>query len=539
MDFSLLIDGYAEQHGHHGWPRQRMLHECLRAAIRNGTLAAGTRLAASRALAEELGVARNTVLYAYEQLAGEGFVITDRRGTVVAPMVATTSMASARVNAAAGRGVTPDASARAAPLRTVAPCDAAPMAGLSQRMRNLRPLPGPADRMGAFVPGVPALEHFPMTLWRRMMERALRAMTVAQLNYGDTAGEPQLRTAIADHLRASRGVACEAGQVFITDGTQSSLDLCMRALADEDDTIWIENPGYGGAMAAARGAGLLVSGIDVDDDGMAPQPADWLLRPPRLIYTTPSHQYPVGSVLSLRRRLALIEDARNAGALIIEDDYDSEFRHDGAPLHAMQGLAPDAPVVYLGTFSKTMFPSLRIGFVVVPAALAEPFAQMREQSFPRGRVAEQLALAEFLQSGQFLLHLRRMRRLYRQRRDALVAALQKHLGSIATVHGGSAGMHLSLRFNDARIDDTAIVRQAQERGIAVNALSTHDTQGDSGWRGLMLGYAQVPAEQMEELVKQLAALIHLAAYAANHSDPVKSIKTPYRHARTSSGRSRR
>ncbi|MHA4869083.1 MocR-like pyridoxine biosynthesis transcription factor PdxR [Duganella sp. PWIR1] len=534
MDFSVLIDGYAEQHGHHGWPRQRMLHECLRAAIRNGTLAAGTRLAASRALAEELGVARNTVLYAYEQLAGEGFVITDRRGTVVAPMVAiAANAASTRVNAAAAavRGATPDASARSTALRT-----AAPTVGLSQRMSNLRPLPGPADRMGAFVPGVPALEHFPMTLWRRMMERALRAMTVVQLNYGDTAGEPQLRTAIADHLRASRGVACEAGQVFITDGTQSSLDLCMRALADEGDTIWIENPGYGGAMAAARGTGLLVSGIDVDDDGMAPQPADWLLRPPRLIYTTPSHQYPVGSVLSLRRRLALIEDARNAGALIIEDDYDSEFRHDGAPLHAMQGLAPDAPVVYLGTFSKTMFPSLRIGFVVVPAALAEPFAQMREQSFPRGRVAEQLALAEFLQSGQFLLHLRRMRRLYRQRRDALVAALQTHLGSIATVHGGSAGMHLSLRFNDARIDDTAIVRQAQERDIAVNALSTHDTQGDSGWKGLMLGYAQVPAEQMEELVKQLAALIHLAAYAANRSG---LIKTPYQHARRTSGRSRR
>ncbi|WP_373990107.1 PLP-dependent aminotransferase family protein [Duganella sp. BuS-21] len=519
MDFSLLIDGYTEQHGQHGWPRQRMLHECLRAAIRSGTLAAGTRLAASRALAEELGVARNTVLYAYEQLAGEGFVITDRRGTVVAPM--------------------PTASRRAPAPAAVA------MPGLSQRMRNLRPLPGPADRMGAFVPGVPALEHFPMTLWRRMLERALRAMTVAQLNYGDTAGELQLRTAIADHLRASRGVACEAGQVFITDGTQSSLDLCMRALADDGDTIWIENPGYGGAMAAARGAGLVVSGIEVDDDGMAPQPADWLLRPPRLIYTTPSHQYPVGSVLSLRRRLALIDAARSAGALIIEDDYDSEFRHDGAPLHAMQGLAPDAPVVYLGTFSKTMFPSLRIGFVVVPAALAEPFAQMREQSFPRGRVAEQLALAEFLQSGQFLLHLRRMRRLYRQRRDALVAALQKHLGSIATVHGGSAGMHLSLRFNDARIDDVTIVGQAQERGIAVNALSTHDTydmhdmhdkQGDSGWKGLMLGYAQVPAEQMEELVKQLAALIHLAAYAANLSDP---IKTPYQHARRTSGRSRR
>jgi GntR family transcriptional regulator/MocR family aminotransferase len=207
--------------------------------------------------------------------------------------------------------------------------------------------------------------------------------------------------------------------------------------------------------------------------------------------------------------------------LIIEDDYDSEFRHDGAPLSSMQGLAPDAPVVYLGTFSKTMFPSLRIGFVVVPPSLAEAFAQMRAQSSARGRVAEQLALAEFLRSGQFALHLRRMRRLYRQRRDALVAALELHLGSVATVHGGSAGMHLALRFNDAGMDDVAISARALEHGIVVNALSRQDTQGDSGWKGLMLGYAQVPAEQMEGLVKQLAAIVHLAAYASDRASRSK------------------
>ncbi|MYM36959.1 aminotransferase class I/II-fold pyridoxal phosphate-dependent enzyme [Duganella sp. FT94W] len=508
MDLALLINGYAEQHRQLGWPRQRLLHECLRAAIREGTLAAGTRLAASRVLAEELGVARNTVLYAYEQLASEGFVSTDRRGTVVAAV----------------------AVAAPAVRRSVS----TPQAGLAQRMRNLRTVSGDASRMGPFVPGVPALDHFPLALWRRLIERALRGLTLAQLNYGDPAGEPQLREAIAGHLRAARGVVCEAGQVFITDGTQSGLDLCMRALADTGDTVWIENPGYTGALAAARGAGLAVAGIDVDEEGIAPAADDWLLRPPRLIYTTPSHQYPVGSVLSLRRRHALIGAARKAGALIIEDDYDSEFRHDGAPLHAMQGLAPDAPVVYLGTFSKTMFPALRIGFIVVPAALAEAFAQMRRQSSARGRPAEQMALAEFLRSGQFALHLRRMRRLYRQRRDALVAALQLHLGSVATVHGASAGMHLSLRFNDARIDDVAVVAQAAKQGIAVNALSTHDTQGVSGWKGLMLGYAQVPAERMEELVKRLAAVIHLAAYAAN-----PQLKTPCQPARRTNGRSRR
>ena len=486
MDYTLLIDRYAAQFQQPRWPRQRLLHESLRAAIRDGTLAAGTRLVASRVLAEELGVARNSVLYAYEQLAAEGYVVGDRRGTVVAAIV---------------------------PEHPSGDTEEAPQqAGLSQRAQRLRALPGPANMMGAFVPGVPALDLFPLALWRRMLERAMRALSVVQLNYGDPAGELALRTAVAEHLRASRGVVCTAEQVFITDGTQSSLDLCMRALADEGDTLWMENPGYGGAMAASRAAGLRIAAIGVDEDGLAPGADDWLLQPPRLIYTTPSHQYPTGGVLPLRRRLALIEAARAAGALIIEDDYDSEFRHDGPPLPAMQGLAPDAPVVYLGTFSKTMFPSLRIGFLVAPLKLAAPLAQMRAQSSARGRVAEQLALAEFLQSGQFALHLRRMRRVYRQRRDALVAALQEHVGSVAEVHGASAGMHLVLRFLDTRLDDGAISAQAREQGIIAHALSSHALPGQSAWRGLMLGDAQIPAEEMDGLVRRLAALIHLAAY---------------------------
>jgi GntR family transcriptional regulator/MocR family aminotransferase len=311
-------------------------------------------------------------------------------------------------------------------------------------------------------------------------------------------------------------VVCDADQVFITDGTQSSLDLCVRAFADAGDTVWMENPGYGGALAACRAGALQIAGIGVDGDGIAPSADDWLLRPPRLIYTTPSHQYPTGGVLSLWRRLALIEAARGAGALIIEDDYDSEFRHDGPPLSAMQGLAPDAPVLYLGTFSKTMFPSLRIGFVVAPAALAAPLAQMRAQSSARGRVAEQLALAEFLHSGQFALHLRRMRRLYRQRRDALVAALERHLGTVASVHGGSAGMHLVLRFKQDELDDSDICAQMRAHGIIAQSLSAQATAGGADWKGLTLGYAQVPAEQMDGLVRQVAAVVHLAAYSAAH-----------------------
>jgi GntR family transcriptional regulator/MocR family aminotransferase len=492
MDYALLVSSFTQQHTQRGWPRQRMLHECLRAAIREGTLAAGTRLVATRALAAELGMARNTVLYAYEQLVCEGYAVSDRSGTRVATAA---PVAAAAAVAAAVAGV--------------------PQPCLSRRARNLREVAGPAHLMGAFVPGVPALDAFPTAQWRRLLDKAWRGLNPAHLNYGDAAGEPALRSAIADYLRASRGVLCDASQVFITDGTQSSLDLCARACADEGDTVWIEHPGYLGALASFRGAGLKVEGIGVDQDGIAPTPQDWRRRPPRLIYTTPSHQYPMGGVLTLERRLALIAHARAAGALIIEDDYDSEFRHDGPPLSAMQGLAPDAPVLYLGTFSKTMFPALRIGFLVVPPALSEPLAEMRAQSAARGRVAEQLALAEFLRSGQFALHLRRMRRLYRQRRDVLVASLQRHLGAIAEVHGASAGMHLSLRFTGAGLDDAAISARLQQEGIVAHTLGMHATaERGQAWNGLMLGYAQIPAELIDGFVRRLAAVIHLAAYEA-------------------------
>lgn len=478
MDYALLVANFSTPDTA-AWPRQRLLHECLRAAIRSGQLAPGTRLAASRALAAELGVARNTVLYAYDQLATEGYVVPDRRGTVVAPL---------RI---------------ASPSRP-----AAQPASLSRRSQRLRPAAPQAILQGGFAPGVPALDEFPVTLWRRLLDRAWRGVDAASLNYGHCAGEPELRQAIAEHLCAARGADCAPGQVFITTGTQNGLDLCARAFADAGDKAWIENPGYGGALAAFRAAQLKVIGIPTDEGGIAPQASDWRRHAPRLVYTTPSHQYPTGCVLGLQRRMALIEHARAAGALIIEDDYDSEFRHDGPPLAAMQGLAPDAPVVYLGTFSKTMFPALRIGFMVVPAGLAEPLDALLASSAPQGRVAEQRALAEFLRGGHFALHLRRMRRLYRQRRDAMVAALGRHFGDVATVHGGSAGMHLALQFNDAAVDDARIAALALERGIVAHPLSMHATGARAnGWNGLLLGYAQVPAEKIDALVEKVAALV--------------------------------
>lgn len=480
MDYQLLFSRFAATPTHARWPRQRQLHEWLRTSIRTGLLAAGTRLPASRTLAQELGVSRNTVLYAYDQLATEGFVLPDRRGTVVAPLAAL-----------------------AAPTRP-AP---ALRSRMSRRAQGVPVLPD-AELSAAFAPGVPALGSFPTTLWRRLLDRAWASLLPAQLNYADPAGDMALRQAIAEHLRVARGALVDASQVFITDGTQSSLDLCARAFADPGDTVWIENPGYQGALAAFKGAQLRPIGIVVDADGMAPSARDWQQHPPKLVYVTPSHQYPTGSVLSLERRLALLDHARKAAALIIEDDYDSEFRHDGPPMACLQGLAPDAPVLYLGTFSKTMFPGLRTGFVVVPASLAPPVAALLARTSPRGRTADQQALADFMRSGQFSLHLRRMRRLYRQRRDALVAALRTQLGDVADVYGGSAGMHLALRLRDPDADDIAMSHALLAQGIVAPALSLHAVGTRSQpWRGFLLGYAQVPVEQIPASVRKLAQTV--------------------------------
>ncbi|MDL2355431.1 MAG: PLP-dependent aminotransferase family protein [Pseudomonadota bacterium] len=331
------------------------------------------------------------------------------------------------------------------------------------------------------------------------------------MNYADVAGMPALREAISAHLGASRGVRCDASQVFVTSGTQSSLELCARTFADAGDTAWIENPGYLGALTAFRAAQLRTVGIPVDASGINPSAVDWHRNKPKLIYITPSHQYPTGTVLDMTRRLAMIANAKAAGALIVEDDYDSEFRYEGPPLPAMQGLSRDAPVIYLGTFSKTMFPALRTGYMVVPLNLVEPLRSVLARMAPHGRVADQLALADFLRCGQFGLHLRRMRRLYHSRRDVLLEALQQEIGEFVTVHGSSAGIHLSLQLREAQLVDTVIAAAALDAGVVVRALSAHATAlRPHGWNGLLLGYSQVHEASIAANVHILAGVLRAA-----------------------------
>ncbi|MER5978465.1 PLP-dependent aminotransferase family protein [Streptomyces sp. NPDC001857] len=459
---------------------QKQLLHLIRTAVLDGRLPAGSRLPGSRTLAKGLGISRNTVTLVYDVLGAEGYIELSRKGTRVA--------APAR----------PESGGRA--HRSPVP------PALSQRSDRIpQSLGGDVDSL-AFTPGVPALAQFPLAAWRRSLDRALREGGTGLLGYGPPQGEPALRTAVLRHLALARGVRCASEQVVITEGAQEALSLCVRLVTDPGDTAWIEDPGYRGAQAALVGGDLDVVPLPVDAEGLRISAAEWRDRAPRLVYTTPAHQYPTGSVLTASRRLDLIENCRDRGAWIIEDDYDSEFRHSGEPLACMQGLTPDAPVFYVGTFSKTLFPSLRLGFLVLPEALVDRAAPVVEELLRGGHRCEQLALAHFMESGQYSRHLARMRRLYRSRRDALGTALAEHLDVPHAVTGGDSGMHLTLRL-PAEFPDQPVALAARRYRMAPWPLSRSSMLPDSGHNGLVLGYGNTPVSSFVPGVRQLAQLI--------------------------------
>jgi GntR family transcriptional regulator/MocR family aminotransferase len=462
-------------------PLQKQLIERLQQAILAGRLPAGSLLPSSRLLAAEMGVSRNTVVIAYEHLAAVGYVIADRQGTRVSPL-----------SSPAARGEPAAASA-------------APQVVYATRVEQFAASHHHAGNAHALTPGTPALDRFPLAAWRRALERAMDRALPCALGYGTPAGEPALRDAIAAHLRMARGVRCDGSQVVITEGAQEALNLCVRLLTNPGDIAWIEDPGYRGAKAAFNAGDLRMLPIPVDAEGIA-VPADaWRTHPPKLIYTSPAHQYPTGAVLSVARRLALIAQARSCGAWLIEDDYDGEVRHTGEPIASMQGLVDEAPVLYLGSFSKTMFPALRIGFVVLPRAIAAHTAVALREMLRGGHRLEQLALAHFIESGEFGRHLGRMRRLYRERQQALRDALAEHFPA-ATILGGDCGMHLTLQL-PASLDDRALVARAQAQGLSPRALSGFAMGAPAQTNGLVIGYGNTEAERLGPAVRVLAELV--------------------------------
>jgi GntR family transcriptional regulator/MocR family aminotransferase len=460
---------------------QKQLIERLQQAILTGRLPAGSLLPSSRMLAAEMGVSRNTVVIAYEHLAAVGYVIADKQGTRVSPL-----------SSPAARGEPPVQSAM-------------PEVAYAARVAQFAATRTHADNTFPLTPGTPALDRFPLGAWRRALERSMEHALPLALGYGTPVGEPALRDAIAAHLRMARGVRCDGAQVVITEGAQEALNLCVRLFTNPGDVAWVEDPGYRGAKAAFNLGDLQTLPMPVDAEGIAAPAHAWRAHPPKLIYTSPAHQYPTGAVLSVARRLELIAQARRCGAWLIEDDYDGEFRHTGEPIASMQGVVDDAPVLYVGSFSKTMFPALRIGFVVLPRAIAEHAAVALQEMLRGGHRLEQLALAHFIDSGEFGRHLGRMRRLYRERQQALRDALAAHFAP-TQILGGDCGMHLTLRLPPP-VADRTLVGRALAEGLNPRPLSGFALQPHAQTNGLVIGYGNTPAEQLAPAVDTLAALV--------------------------------
>jgi GntR family transcriptional regulator/MocR family aminotransferase len=462
----------------------RQLYECLRGAILDGSLPPASQIPASRDLAREVGMSRNTVLHAYEQLRAEGYVYSRvGSGTFVAATTPDSFLS-------AGRPVAYDRS-ESQPVR------------LSRRARTLLATASAVPtQWGAFMPGVPDVTEFPHRQFSRILSRLWRAPSPELLTYSHGGGHPALRAAIAEHLRVARSVRCEADQILVTEGVHQAVDMSLRMLVDPGDTVWVEEPGYWGFHKVLQMGSTVVRPMRVEENtaGMTGWPR--LGKPPRLIFVTPSHQYPLGSVMSLARRRELLDVARASGGWIVEDDYDSEFRFAGRPIPAMQGLEADAPVIYIGTFSKTLFPGLRVGYMVLPRALAEPFRTAHADLYREGHAITQAALAELLDQGDYAAHIRRMRVLYARRRAILMALISQHLGpDYLDAQSSNAGLHLVLRLPDDT-DDVAIAQSVQARGVLTRPLSRYYLRGGAR-RGLLLGYACVKEEHIEPAFRVL------------------------------------
>jgi len=468
----------------------RQLYEQLREAILCRRLRPGTPVPSTRLLAAEVGVSRNTILNAYEQLLAEGYLearvgsatrVADRLPDDVL-CVRTGTDGELRLSDAARRPSSRGALFAAA-HRTCCVEQGPP-----------RP----------FRSGVPDVEAFPSTVWAGLVARYWRHPSRALSGYGFSAGYPPLRKAIAEYLRESRGVRCEPGQVIIVAGSQQGLDLAARVLLDPGDAVWMEDPGYLGARSAFAASGARLLPIPVDQDGLNVAAASAIDPTARMAYVTPSHQYPSGVLMSLPRRLRLLDWARRSGSWILEDDYDSEFRYTGRPLAALQGLDSQGCVVYLGTFSKVLSPALRLGYLVVPPTLVDVFESAREVAGEHSPMMEQAALADFITEGHFSRHIRRMRMIYAERQAVLLKAASG-LAGVFQVEPRQAGLHVSLWLG-AGMDDREASRRAAEGGVDARALSMYWLRSPDR-HGLLLGYAAFTPKEIREAAKRLCAVL--------------------------------
>jgi GntR family transcriptional regulator / MocR family aminotransferase len=475
-----------------GVPVSRQLYQRIRAAILSGQLAPGLRLPSSRQLAAELGVSRTTTLAAYERLRDEGYL--DGRvgaGTTVANL--------------------PDLRPQSADRGTPAPraprlsTQGTRLAGIPWRMRQAMASPGAGP--AAFPVGLPAFDAFPTELWSKVVARRARKSTGSLLRYQHPSGYRPLREAIAAYVGMARGVRCTPDHVLVVSGAQAGLSLTARLLLDPSDHAWMEDPGYYGARGAITAAGATPIPVPVDDDGLDVEAGRRRAPAARIAYVTPSHQFPLGVTMSLPRRLALLEWARTTGTYVVEDDYDSEYRYVGDPLPSLQGLDSTGRVIYIGSFSKVLFPALRIGYMIVPDELVDAFTAAHRFAAIHAPALEQAALTDFIAEGHFARHLRRMRALYAEREATLVDTVQQQLDGAVTVAPTHAGLHLIGWLPDGT-DDEATATQAAAHGVDTQPLSAH-AQDPYERPGLLLGYAATPNDEIITGVRHLAAALRV------------------------------
>jgi GntR family transcriptional regulator / MocR family aminotransferase len=465
-----------------GEPLFRQLYLGLRSAILSGQLHAGERLPSSRDLAEQFHVSRTVVVLAYDQLLAEGYV-EGRRGSG-------TFVADVGARSRGSRTTT-------AQLRLSRFGKAAAMASV----RATFPARRTASLRYDFSYGRSPVERFPLETWRRLLMQRARKASVHTHHYGSPMGEQKLRDAIAAHLRRSRAVICEADQVIIVNGSQQALDLLSRTLLDRGDTVAIEDPGYQGGREVFLAAGARLTPVPVDEEGLIPSK---LPRNARLAFVTPSHQFPTGAVLTLARRLALLAWAKKAGAVIIEDDYDGEFRYEGQAVESLQGLDSEGRVVYIGTFSRTVFPALRIGYLVAPKPLVPALMGAKWLADRHTPTLEQETLAEFISSGAYERHLRTARRTNELRRKILLESIELYLGDRVRVTGARAGTHVVL-WPKSGTAEAAIVVAAAAREVTIFGIGPYYF-GRQKNPGVMLGYSRISEKDIREGVRRLGEL---------------------------------
>ena len=467
-------------------PLYRRVYLALKSMIRDGRLAPAARLPSTRELAADLRVSRNTVVLAYEQLLAEGYVVGRNRATA---SVANSLPASALPA-----------------LSRPKPGHAAPVSAYAERLTALLPAP-PARSTGLrydFRYGEPSIDEFPREIWRRLLAARARRTAREALGYADPGGYAPLRAALAEYLKRARGVVCEPEQIVITNGSQQGFDLAARVLLDPGDAVVVEEPHYPGVTIPFEAAGARLAYTPVDADGLQ---THVLPSRARLAYVTPCHQFPTGVIMPLERRLALLAWAARADSWVIEDDYVSEFRYEGHPLEALQSLDRDGRVIYVGTFSKTLFPALRIAYLVLPRALVPAFVAAKWATDRFSATLAQEALADFITTGQFERYLRRAGNRNAGRRRALIGALRQHFGDRVEIAGENTGVHLVVWLNDVRPRDLpAVIARARAAGVGLYSVAPFYTSPPPR-AGLLFGYASLTEAAIRAGIRRVANIL--------------------------------